>query len=70
MIQTVSGGRLVGYARVSTDDQNLTLQIDSLIAYGVQQDLIFTDKISGAKSARADLSHGAGDEANEGEKEH
>ena len=32
MIQTVSNGRLVGYARVSTDDQNLTLQIDSLIA--------------------------------------
>ena len=55
MIQTVSDGRLVGYARVSTDDQNLTLQIDSLIAYGVKQDLIFTDKISGAKSGRPGL---------------
>ena len=55
MIQTVSGGRLVGYARVSTDDQNLTLQIDSLIALGVHKNLIFTDKISGAKSGRPGL---------------
>ena len=65
MIQTVPDGRLVGYARVSTDDQNLTLQLDSLIACGVTKDLLFTDKISGAKSGRpgldkclANLKHG------------
>ena len=55
MIQTVSDGRLVGYARVSTDDQDLSLQIDSLVGLGVDQDLIFTDKMSGAKSGRPGL---------------
>ena len=55
MIQTVPDGRLVGYARVSTDDQNLTLQIDSLIGCGVAKDNLFTDKISGAKSGRPGL---------------
>ena len=55
MIQTVPDGRLVGYARVSTDDQNLTLQIDSLVGLGVDRKLIFTDTISGAKSARPGL---------------
>ena len=40
MIQTVSDGRLVGYARVSTDDQNLTLQIDALRNHGVDEALI------------------------------
>jgi DNA invertase Pin-like site-specific DNA recombinase len=55
MIQTVPDGRLVGYARVSTDDQNLTLQIDSLFACGVTKELLFTDKISGAKSGRPGL---------------
>ena len=55
MFQTVSGGRLVGYARVSTDDQDLSLQIDSLVGLGVSEDLIFSDKISGAKPARPGL---------------
>jgi DNA invertase Pin-like site-specific DNA recombinase len=55
MIQTVSDGRLVGYARVSTDDQDLSLQIDSLVGLGVDQNLIFTDKMSGAKSGRPGL---------------
>ena len=53
--KTVPDGRLVGYARVSTDDQDLSLQIDSLVGLGVDQTLIFTDKISGAKSARPGL---------------
>ncbi len=44
MIQTVSDGRLVGYARVSTDDQGLTLQIDALRERGVDAALIFTNK--------------------------
>ncbi|MEO2049780.1 MAG: recombinase family protein [Pirellulales bacterium] len=55
MIQTVADGRLVGYARVSTDDQNLTLQIDALRNHGVDETLIFTDKISGAKCERPGL---------------
>lgn len=42
--------RYIGYARVSTGEQNLDLQMDSLREFGV--DRIFTDKISGAKSSR------------------
>ena len=41
--------------RVSTDDQDLTLQIDSLVGLGVNRDDIFTDKISGAKTERPGL---------------
>lgn len=40
--------KLLGYARVSTDDQDLTLQIDALIRNGVKREDIFTDKKSGA----------------------
>ena len=47
--------RLVGYARVSTQDQNLSLQIDALLRAGVSKDLIFTDKVSGAKYQRPGL---------------
>lgn len=48
-------GYLVGYARVSTADQNLNLQIDALKAAGVKDDNIHTDKISGASSKRPGL---------------
>jgi DNA invertase Pin-like site-specific DNA recombinase len=48
-------GRLLGYARVSRDDQNLELQITALNAAGCLEELIFTDKISGAKSVRPGL---------------
>lgn len=47
--------RSFGYARVSTDDQNLTLQIDALVRFGVQPEDIFTDKLSGAKADRPGL---------------
>jgi len=40
---------------VSTDDQDLTLQLDALVQHGVPRDLIFTDKLSGARSDRPGL---------------
>lgn len=45
----------VGYARVSTADQNLEMQMEALRKYGVEDRLIFTDKISGAKKKRPGL---------------
>jgi DNA invertase Pin-like site-specific DNA recombinase len=55
MIRPALNGQLVGYARVSTDDQDLTLQIDSLLGLGVNRDEIFSDKVSGAKTERPGL---------------
>jgi len=46
---------LIGYARVSTSDQNLDLQINALKEAGVSDDRIFTDKMSGARSDRPGL---------------
>lgn len=48
-------GYLVGYARVSTKDQNLALQIQALKAAGVLDDNIHTDEISGASARRPGL---------------
>lgn len=43
---------LVGYARVSTEDQTLDLQLDALKKAGVDPELLFTDKASGANMRR------------------
>ena len=55
MVQFPDGGRLLGYARVSTDDQDLSLQIDALEKHGIAKSLIFMDKLSGARSDRPGL---------------
>ena len=44
---------IFGYARVSTDDQNLSLQIDALTHYGI--DKLFQEKVTGAKKDRPQL---------------
>ena len=48
---------LIGYARVSTDEQKLDMQIDELVAAGVERGQIYCDKLSGATANRPELEH-------------
>ena len=45
-----------GYARVSTNEQNLDLQIDAFLKYGMEVKNIYTDKVSSAREDRKSLS--------------
>jgi DNA invertase Pin-like site-specific DNA recombinase len=44
--------RLIGYARVSTREQNLDMQIDDLKRAGVLDDNLWVEKVSGVSSRR------------------
>ena len=44
---------IIGYARISTDDQNLDSQTDALAAAGAEK--VFVDKVSGSKRVRPAL---------------
>jgi DNA invertase Pin-like site-specific DNA recombinase len=52
---TATKGLRIGYARVSTDDQNLDHQLDTLRAGGCSQ--VYEEKISGSHKNRPELEH-------------
>lgn len=51
-LQETDNRTLIGYARVSTNDQNNQSQIDQLLHFGVEQAAIFQDKASGKNMER------------------
>jgi DNA invertase Pin-like site-specific DNA recombinase len=56
MGKTITAGMLVGYARVSTDEQDLTAQQDALEAMGVARERIYVDHgLTGANRDRPGL---------------
>lgn len=48
-------GQRIGYARVSTDDQNLDLQVDALHRAGIADDCLYSDTASGKDAERKEL---------------
>ena len=53
MTETSNWGRFIGYARVSKEEQDLSLQIDALKKHGVIR--IFTDKQTGTRFDRKEF---------------
>ncbi|MBO1904236.1 recombinase family protein [Microvirga sp. 3-52] len=51
----MGSGRKFGYSRVSTSDQDWSLQLDALIRAGVDDRDIYREKASGAKRDRTEL---------------
>lgn len=49
------GTRLIGYARVSTAEQNLAMQLDALRKAGVMDDNLYSEHISGVAQKRPQL---------------
>ena len=47
--------KLIGYARVSKGEQDVQLQMDALKKAGCDEDYIFVDKVSGARTDRPGL---------------
>lgn len=48
-------GQRIGYARVSTDDQNLDLQLDALHRADITDDCLYSDTASGKDAERKEL---------------
>lgn len=48
-------GKMYGYARVSSKEQNLNRQLDALAEFGVADDMVFADKASGKKLRAAGI---------------
>ena len=46
---------LIGYARVSTEEQSLNRQIDALTDYGIDKRNIYQEKVTGTKKDREQL---------------
>lgn len=46
---------IYGYARVSTEDQDMALQFDAMAGAGIPRAAIFTDKLSGGRDRRPGL---------------
>lgn len=55
MSKIKTGPQLIGYARVSTEEQSLDLQTDALKRAGCHPDHIHVEKVSGAASKRPRL---------------
>lgn len=56
-MQDLTDRYLIGYARVSTEEQEMRMQIDALLNFGVPRNKIVTEKKSGAKLAKRKLRH-------------
>ena len=47
-------GKMYGYARVSSKEQNLNRQLDALAEFDVADDMVFADKASGKNFERSE----------------